>query len=289
MPHGGHYDGLVTTEFGPNDWLVDEMYRKYVDDPSSVSESWREFFADYRPRAEVPVPQRPEAELRAQPPKPVVATPSNEPARPADAVPSKTSQSPQPVADATPLRGPAAAIAKNMEASLHVPTATSVRSVPAKLLEENRRIINDYLSRGRGGKVSFTHLIGWAIVRALQSVPALNASYEEIDGKPHVIRHKNVNLGLAVDQTRKDGTRTLLVPNIKAADTLDFAGFHAAYEDVIRKVRGGKLTPEDFAGTTVSLTNPGMIGTVLSVPRLMAGQGAIIGAGAIDYPTEFKG
>ena len=191
--------------------------------------------------------------------------------------------------DATPLRGAQAAIVKNMEVSLGVPTATSVRTVPAKLLEENRRIINDYLARGRGGKVSFTHLIGWAIVRALQAVPALNASYEEIDGKPHVVRHKSVNLGLAVDQTRKDGTRTLLVPNIKSADTLDFAGFHAAYEEVIRKVRSGKLSPDDFAGTTVSLTNPGMIGTVLSVPRLMAGQGAIIGAGAIDYPTEYKG
>ncbi len=176
-----------------------------------------------------------------------------------------------------------------MEASLEVPTATSVRTLPAKLLEENRRIINDYLARGRGGKVSFTHLIGWAIVKALQAVPALNSSYIQIEGKPHVVRHKNVNLGLAVDMQRKDGSRTLLVPNIKAADSLDFAGFHAAYEEVIRKVRGGKVTPEDFDGTTVTLTNPGMIGTVLSVPRLMAGQGAIIGAGAIDYPTEFKG
>ena len=176
-----------------------------------------------------------------------------------------------------------------MEASLEVPTATSVRTMPAKLLEENRRVINDYLARGRGGKVSFTHLIGWAIVRALQSVPALNSSFVEIDGTPHVVRHKAINLGLAVDVERKDGSRTLLVPNIKDAGSLDFAGFHARYEELIRKVRGGKITPDDFDGTTVSLTNPGMIGTVLSVPRLMAGQGAIIGAGAIDYPTEYKG
>jgi 2-oxoglutarate dehydrogenase E1 component len=176
-----------------------------------------------------------------------------------------------------------------MEASLGVPTATSVRTIPAKLLEENRRIINDFLARGRGGKVSFTHMIGWAIVKALQAVPALNSTFHEIDGKPHVVRHKNVNLGLAVDLQRKDGSRTLLVPNIRNAETIDFAGFHAAYEDVIRKVRSGKVTPDDFDGTTVTLTNPGMIGTVLSVPRLMTGQGAIIGAGAIDYPTEFKG
>src|SRR5437899_9573226 len=120
MPRSAHYDGSVTTDFGPNDWLVDEMYRKYVDDPSSVSESWREFFADYRPRAEVPAPPRPEAELRTQPPKPVVAIPSNERLAASDAAPAETSQTPAPIADATPLRGPAAAIVKNMEASLHV-------------------------------------------------------------------------------------------------------------------------------------------------------------------------
>jgi 2-oxoglutarate decarboxylase len=261
-------------EFGPNDWLVDEMYRKYQADPTSVSESWQEFFEDYRPRGESP---------------PVVAPVQREPAVEAPAKPAPKAEPAHVSGDAAPLRGPAAAIVKNMEASLGVPTATSVRTIPAKLLEENRRVINDYLARGRGGKVSFTHIIGWAIVRALASVPALNASYEEIDGKPHVVRHKNVSLGLAVDLERKDGSRTLLVPNITAADTLDFAGFHASYEDLIRKVRGGKITPEDFEGTTVTLTNPGMIGTVLSVPRLMSGQGAIIGAGAIDYPTEYKG
>jgi 2-oxoglutarate dehydrogenase E1 component len=278
----------MTRDSGPNDWLVDEMYRQFLQDPSSVSESWREFFEDYRPRTE-------SASRDGEADETVASQLVKEPAPQADTAraqeepetPSAVGQ--ESVIDATPLRGAAAAIVKNMEASLHVPTATSVRTVPAKLLEENRRVINDYLARGPGGKVSFTHLIGWAIVRALQAVPALNASYEEIDGKPHVVRHKNVSLGLAVDQTRKDGTRTLLVPNIKAADTLDFAGFHAAYEEVIRKVRSGKITPEDFAGTTVSLTNPGTIGTMLSVPRLMAGQGAIIGAGAIDYPKEWKG
>jgi 2-oxoglutarate decarboxylase len=256
---------------GPNDWLVDDMYRRFQQDPGSVSESWRGFFEDYRPRGAQT------AQAAAAPAQPA-----------APATPEKKHKTPPP-ADAIPLKGAAAAIVKNMEASLEVPTATSVRTMPAKLLEENRRVINDYLARGRGGKVSFTHMIGWAIVRALQAVPALNSSYVEIDGVPHVVRHKTVNLGLAVDVERKDGTRTLLVPNIKDAGSLDFAGFHAAYEDVIRRVRAGKITPADFEGTTVSLTNPGMIGTVLSVPRLMSGQGAIIGAGAIDHPTEFKG
>ena len=263
-------------EFGPNDWLVDEMHRKFQEDPASVAESWRDFFEDYKPAGSSGGvrPRRSEAEADKEPE-----------AKPPDNAPVEKTV----VADAAPLRGAAATVVKNMEQSLHVPTATSVRTIPAKLLEENRRVINDYLSRGRGGKVSFTHIIGWAIVRALQTVPALNASFQEIDGKPHVVRHKNVNLGLAVDLERKDGSRTLLVPNIRAADTLDFAGFHASYEELIRKVRGGKITPEDFEGTTVTLTNPGMIGTVLSVPRLMSGQGAIIGAGSIDYPTEYKG
>src|SRR5437763_9916347 len=145
---------MADEEFGPNDWLVDEMYRQYKADPSSVSESWREFFEDYRPRGESPPATVAERVVEAAPvaPKPV------------------EEKKPEPVVgDAAPLRGTAAAIVKNMEASLHVPTATSVRTIPAKLLEENRRVINDYLSRGRGGKVSFTHIIGWAIVRALQS------------------------------------------------------------------------------------------------------------------------
>jgi 2-oxoglutarate decarboxylase len=287
---------------GPNDWLVDDMYRQFLQDPSSVSESWREFFEDYKPRRGPQAgagngqrgvrgaAERSETGVRSTP----VPRSEGEEAEATTDVreappPLPDGQKPKAPEDATPLRGPAAAIVKNMETSLTVPTATSVRTIPAKLIEENRRVINEYLSRGRGGKVSFTHIIGWAIVRALGKVPALNSSYVEIDGVPHVVRHKGVHLGLAVDMQRKDGSRTLLVPNIKDANSLDFAGFHAAYEDVIRKVRAGKITPQDFEGTTVTLTNPGMIGTELSVPRLMAGQGAIIGAGAIDFPTEYKG
>src|SRR5439155_14634250 len=151
----------------------------------------------------------------------------------------------------------------------------------------NRKVINGYLSRTGGGKVSFTHLIGYAIIRAVERVPVMNSSFAEVDGKPMVIRHEHIGLGLAVDVEKSDGSRTLLVPCIKDADTLDFRAFHAAYEELIRKVKSNKIGPDDFAGVTASLTNPGTIGTVQSVPRLMPGQGVIIGAGAIDYPAEY--
>jgi 2-oxoglutarate decarboxylase len=177
-----------------------------------------------------------------------------------------------------------------MAESLTVPTATSVRSIPAKLLIDNRIVINNHLARGRGGKVSFTHLIGYAVVRALRSVPEMNYCYAEDEaGKPLLVRPEHVNLGLAIDVRREDGTRQLLVPNIKAAETLDFGQFWAAYEDLVRKARTGKLTLEDYAGTTISLTNPGTIGTVHSVPRLMRGQGCIVGVGAMEYPAAYQG
>jgi multifunctional 2-oxoglutarate metabolism enzyme len=188
---------------------------------------------------------------------------------------------------ASPLRGIAARIAENMERSLGVPTATSVRTIPAKLLEENRRIINRYLAGKQGGKVSFTHLIGWAVVKALEARPAMKTTYVEVSGEPHAVQHKEVNLGLAVDVERS-GARVLIVPNIKAADRLDFAGFFSAYEDVIRKVRSNDLSPDDFAGTNVTLTNPGTVGTTQSVPRLLPDQGVIVGTGSIAYPPEFE-
>ena len=178
-----------------------------------------------------------------------------------------------------------------MEKSLAVPTATSFRNVPAKLLEVNRKVINGYRSRTGLGKVSFTHLIGYAIVRAIaDAVPVMRNTYVAgADGKPRLITNDTVNLGLAVDVEKSDGSRTLVVPVIRDADQLDFAGFLAAYEELIRRVKSNKLTVEDFQGATVSLTNPGTIGTVQSVPRLMPGQGVIVGVGAIDYPAEFEG
>ncbi len=199
----------------------------------------------------------------------------------------------EPVAPAedvvTPLRGMAKALATNMDASLTVPTATSVRTVPAKLMIDNRIVINNHLKRARGGKVSFTHLIAWAMVRALKEFPSQNVFYDEVDGKPVVVTPAHINLGIAIDMPKPDGTRALLVPGIKKCDTMGFGDFLVAYEDVVKRARDNKLAAVDFQGNTISLTNPGGIGTVHSVPRLMKGQGAIIGAGALDYPAEFQG
>ena len=187
------------------------------------------------------------------------------------------------------LRGAAAAVVKNMSASLEVPTATSVRAIPAKAMIDNRIVINNHLKRTRGGKISFTHLLGYAIVQAVKKFPNMNRHYAEIDGKPNSVTPAHTNLGLAIDLPGKDGKRSLVVAAIKNCETMHFGQFIAAYEDIVRRARDGKLTAEDFAGVTISLTNPGTIGTVHSVPRLMQGQGAIIGAGAMEYPAEFQG
>ncbi|OHU26329.1 2-oxoglutarate dehydrogenase E1 component [Mycobacteroides chelonae] len=187
------------------------------------------------------------------------------------------------------LRGAAAAVVKNMSASLEIPTATSVRAVPAKLMIDNRIVINNHLKRTRGGKISFTHLLGYAIVQAVKNFPNMNRHFAEVDGKPVAITPAHVNLGLAIDLPGKDGNRTLVVAAIKGCEEMAFGQFINAYEDIVRRARDGKLTAEDFSGVTISLTNPGTIGTVHSVPRLMRGQGAIIGAGALEYPAEFQG
>jgi 2-oxoglutarate decarboxylase len=275
------------SEFGPNQWLIDEMYHRFQDDPASVGAAWQEFFQDYRPRRDGRSPDGSGAQAPPSEASPPALVPG--PTSPADAKPESPAE--EEGVQAVPLRGAAAVIAQRMEESLEVPTATSVRTIPAKLLEINRSILNRHIVRKQGsGKVSFTHLIGWAVVQAVKRSPAMNVTYRETtDGKPEALRHAHVNLGLAVDVKRSDGSRTLLVPNIRRADTLDFAGFFAAYEELIRKVSTGKLGPDDFAGTTVSITNPGMIGTVQSVPRLMAGQACIVGVGSIAYPAEYAG
>ncbi len=283
MAHGRTTTGAGA--FGPNAWLVEDMYERFRTDPSSVSASWAEFFADYRPAGEplatAPAPTPAAAAAAAAPAATV--TPVTAPAAPVTA--------PAAVVDgATPLRGAAGRIVANMEASLGVPTATSVRVVPAKLLEVNRAVINDELARTTGGKVSFTHLIGYAVVKSLVAFPAMNASFvADVDGRgtPGVVHHDHVGLGLAVDVERSGG-RTLLVPCITAADARDFRGFLSAYEELIRKVHTNKIAPEDFAGTTVTLTNPGTLGTVQSVPRLMPGQGVIVGVGALGVPPGFE-
>jgi len=300
---------MTSGDFGANEWLVDEMYERWQDDPGSVDPAWNTFFQDYRPAAEGSVspsgPTPPTTSATAVAPvprpKPVAPAPPPEPPKPAPAPPpvssttaatalAKSASSPQaePVVPER-LRGPAARVVTNMEASLAVPTATSVRAIPAKLLVDNRVVINNHLRRSRGGKVSFTHLIGYAIVRALSHLPEMNVAYTEVDGKPSVLHQPQVNLGLAIDLQKPDGSRQLLVPAIKRANTMDFATFWASYEDVVRRARAGKLTADDFVGTTISLTNPGTIGTVHSVPRLMPGQGAIVGVGAMEYPAQYQG
>ncbi len=269
---------------GQNAWLVEEMYQDFRDNPTSVSDAWQEFFADFSPRGTA----RP-AEVAATP-----ATATSTPAAVTAAVTAAITAPPDAGAGDEPagqvIRGAAARIVENMQASLAVPTATSFREVPARLLEVNRSIINGYLGRTRGGKVSFTHLIGYAVVRAIADhLPVMNSTYSIDDGTHRVTRHPHVGLGVAVDLEKSDGSRTLLVPCIRDADTLDFNQFVDRYEEVIRKVRTNRLSPDDMGGVTVSLTNPGTIGTLQSVPRLMPGQGVIVGVGTIDYPTEYQG
>lgn len=285
------------------------MYRKFRDDPSSVDPSWHEFLVDYNPDpagdapAEVtPAPAQP-AQQAAPTPPPAVTPPQAAPVPAASGngaptTPQPAAQTPAPKPAGPPpaegdelqvLRGAAAAVVRNMSQSLDLPTATSVRAIPAKLMIDNRVVINNQLKRTRGGKVSFTHILGYALVQALKSFPNMNRHYAEIDGKPNSVTPAHINLGLAIDLQGKDGKRSLVVAGIKGCETMSFGQFVAAYEDIVRRARDGKLTAEDFAGVTISLTNPGTIGTVHSVPRLMTGQGAIIGVGAMEYPAEFQG
>lgn len=269
--------------FGPNEWMVDEIYEQYLADRNAVDPAWWDFFADYKPSERsksrnATVPQ-PEPEARVRPLNQALTTPS----------PTPSAGTAEVDEDVVILRGPAARVAENMAASLEIPTATSVRTIPAKLLIDNRIVINNHLARRRGGKVSYTHIIGFAIVRALRDHPAMNAAFVEINGKPGVAVYDHVNLGLAIDLVKDNGSRQLVVPNIKNAQQMDFGKFWSTYDDIVRRARNQKLGVDDFAGTTISLTNPGTIGTVHSVPRLMPGQGTIIGAGALEYPAEWQG
>ena len=319
----------IPSEFGANEWLVEEMYDQYKKDPSSVDPVWVKFFqtngnpadpngsptsaapssstAPSTTAAPEPAAPKPSAPKPSAPKSPAPQTPAPAPvAKPRPeakaAEPAKGTTSPLPKENApakptttsdeptyTTLRGIPAATAKNMNISLSVPTATSVRNIPVKLLWDNRIVINNHLKRARGGKVSFTHLIGYAIVKAIKAMPAMNQIYEEIDGKPTMVTPPHINLGLAIDQQKPDGSRQLVAPSIKGCESMDFAAFWTAYEDIIRKARDNKLSMADYSGTTVSLTNVGGLGTSHSVPRLMAGQAAIIGVGSMEYPPEFQG
>ncbi|TDD93210.1 multifunctional oxoglutarate decarboxylase/oxoglutarate dehydrogenase thiamine pyrophosphate-binding subunit/dihydrolipoyllysine-residue succinyltransferase subunit [Saccharopolyspora karakumensis] len=301
------------SQFGPNEWLIEEMYEKFLQDPTSVDSAWHEFFADYKSgqatnentataaAAGTAAPPTPTAtatragETNGQAPAQAAAAPAAKPAAapkpsPQQAAKAAPVKQPQAEGDVKTLRGAAAAIAKNMDQSLTVPTATSVRAVPAKLLFDNRIVINNHLKRNKGGKVSFTHLIGYALIRAVKDFPNMNRHYgEDAKGKPAAVTPEHINLGLAIDMPGKDGSRNLVVASIKGCEDMTFYQFWQAYEDIIRKARSNALTADDFSGTTISLTNPGPSGTNHSVPRLTKGQSAIIGVGAMDYPAEFQG
>ncbi len=290
---------IIAENFGANATYVEGMLSRFRSNPDLVDESWRAYFTELLRDGAAPpetvetVETTPAKDNGARPAtaqlKPSVAeaaAPAREPQAEA-----ATQPKPAPAADegteVVPLRGAALKIVENMEASLSVPTATSQRRIPVKLLDENRLIINKHLKEGGRGKASYTHLIAWAILRALDESPQLNDGYAVVDGTPSRLRRENVNLGIAIDLEKKDGTRTLLVPNIKSANKLRFSEFLKGYDDVVQRARDGKLQMSDFQGTTLSLTNPGTIGTVASTPRLMTGQSLIVATGAIEYPAEY--
>ncbi|HEY3454546.1 MAG TPA: 2-oxo acid dehydrogenase subunit E2, partial [Bryobacteraceae bacterium] len=301
---------------GVNSWLEEELYHQYRFDRKSVDEGWTDLFvhaedqngaggngnispeqesaaqtsvavetepepapvreppAKPEPQKEPPKPEPP----RSEPPKTELAKAA--PAQPAKPEPKTVGASDQLI----PLRGAAARIAENMTLSLSIPVATSQRQIPVRVIEENRNLINKRRVLKGQSKLSFTQLIAWAIVKALRSNAGLNHAYAENGGEPFRVVRGQVNLGLAIDIAAKDGTRSLKVPNIKNADGMNFAQFVAAYDDIVARARTNKLQVADFEGTTISLTNPGTVGTFGSVPRLMPGQGAIVATGVIDYP-----
>ena len=306
--------------FGTNEWIVEDMREAYLADPASVTQSWREFFSENPQYLAGQLPATPSKPLSAsvgvQIPGAATASASRRPVLASEDVsrsdlpPAPTAQFKSPtspyaynqahseagetsngvVESVDTLKGASARTAKNMEASLQIPTATSARVIPAKVLIENRLLINTHLASTRGGKVSFTHLIAWALVESLAEMPEMNVAYTlDEKGKPALHNPAHVNLGLAIDVPSANGERRLLVPSVKNADTLDLASFIDAYDALVVKARKGQLTVDDFKDTTVTLTNPGMIGTLNSVPRLMPGQGLIMGVGAMTYPAAFAG
>ena len=260
-------------QFGVNAGYVEALFEQWQADPASVDAEWSGIFNGL---AAVPI----------------VATSVGAPAPlPAAATATATAPAPAPIADREyqPLRGVAARIAVNMQASLEVPTATSIRTMPVKVLDENRRVINAHMRDRALGKTSYTHFIAWAMVRAVHETPNVQSYFEEREGKPFKVVPRRVNIGLAVDVEGRDGARSLVVPNVKGAEAMDFYAFYEAYQDRIERARKGTLTSDDFSGTTFSLTNPGGLGTEASVPRLMKGQGLILATGALGVPVHVRG
>jgi 2-oxoglutarate dehydrogenase E1 component len=310
-------DALII-DFGNNYVFALDLLEDYRRDPGALDASWRLYFDRLTGAAgEVPKPiseaapaappaapsDRPGARPRSAPetivetrPTPAEAAPSPVPSLSVvrttaplarDAVRSlSTPLLPGDIAN--PMRGGALRLSENMEASLFVPTATSVREMAVRPVEENRRLLNKHRASSGASRISFTHLVAWALLRALDTFPRLNDAFAIVDDRAHRVQRGEVRLGVAVDVEKKSGERTLLVPNIKGANGLDFVGFLVAFDDVVARVRRGAITPDDFLGTTVTLTNPGTVGTTSSAPRLMPGQGLIVATGSLDYPAEYR-
>lgn len=272
---------FISENFGTNASYVEGLLERYRNDPNSVDESWRTYFSQvlsgssHDAATEAPVESKNGSAASEQ------IEPQTKP---------KAEKKPTTVptgSSAKPIVGPSKKIVENMEDSLAVPTATSLRTIPVKVLEENRRLINEHMAASSRGKVSYTHLIAWAIVSAVKDLPQMNNGFGIVNDSPSRIENESINLGIAIDIEKKDGSRNLLVPNIKNAGDMSFSEFFNAYNDTVKRARDGKLEIADFQGTTISLTNPGTIGTVASNPRLMMGQSAIIATGAIEYPAEY--
>ncbi len=275
--------GIIANDFGANATYVEDLLRQFQHNPNSVDEEWSEYFTSLLgDAAAVKAEPQPTNGAAAAPAPIQPSAPAAAPApQPASAAAETTA------GERVQIRGPALKIVENMESSLAVPTATSARQIQIKLLDENRGWINRHLESHGKGKTSYTHFIAWAMIKALGKYPQMNDGFEEVDGVAYRVKRPEVNLGVAVDVQKKDGTRSLLVPNVKGANRMTFTQFINAYQDVVKRARDGKLQVSDFQGTTISITNPGTIGTAASTPRLMAGQGAIIATGAIEYPPEY--
>ncbi len=316
---------IIAGDFGANATYVEDLLRQYRVSPSTVGDEWEDYFAGLlgeskgvngtngsaarvmapTPTAMTPTAMTPTAMTpTAMTPTAMTPTAMTPTAMTPTAMTPTAMMTPSaspsvalpvaPIAEESVeglerviIRGPAVKIVENMEASLGVPTATSVRQIQIKLLDENRRWINRHLESQGQSKTSFTHFIAWAIIKAIGRYPRMNDGFQMVEGVPQRLKRQEINLGIAVDVQKKDGTRTLLVPNLRQADRMSFRQFFDSYQDIIRRARDGKLQVADFQGTTVTLTNPGTIGTTASSPRLMAGQGAIIATGAIEYPPEY--
>ncbi|MGK7369212.1 MAG: multifunctional oxoglutarate decarboxylase/oxoglutarate dehydrogenase thiamine pyrophosphate-binding subunit/dihydrolipoyllysine-residue succinyltransferase subunit, partial [Candidatus Halalkalibacterium sp. M3_1C_030] len=275
--------------FGPNSALVEELYNQYKEDPSSVPAHWKNYFDEIEGEAS-PEELKEKAKISgngepavAKKPEPKAGKKKKDKAKE-----EKEGKDIPSSATLEKIKGVSSKIVQNMDESLELPTATSVRVLPMKMLIEDRTLINGHLLQRGDPKASFTHFIAWAIIKGLKEFPNMNNSFIYKDGDPYKVIPDQVNLGVAVDVQNKDGSRNLLVPNIKGVDKMDFKEFLHAYTDLIEKARTGNLEISDFQNTTITLTNPGTIGTVSSVPRLMKNQGTIIATGAIDYPAEYQ-